>query len=93
MYQAVVRSEVGGEDTHSSNLVGRPKQKKKQVLAFVEIKVQASHRHAELKVDGCSEKHSVGLAEFEKFPGHTKAHISFQGKKGGTQHNGTLEML
>jgi len=61
MYQAVVRSEVGGEDTHSSNLVGRPKQKKKQVLAFVEIKVQASRRHAGHKVDGCKEKYFVGL--------------------------------
>jgi hypothetical protein len=76
-----------------ATLLEGPSKRKREVLAFVEIKVQASYRHAELKVDGCSEKYSVGLAEFEKIPGHTKAHIGFQGKKGRTQHNGTLEML
>jgi len=66
---------------------------KREVLAFVEIKVQFSHRHAELKVDGRTEKYSVGLEGIEKILGHIKAHIGFQGKKGWTRQNGTLEML
>jgi hypothetical protein len=38
-----------------------PSKTKREVLAFVKTKVQASHRPAEVKVDGCSEKYSVGL--------------------------------
>jgi hypothetical protein len=66
---------------------------KREVLAFVEIKVQISHRHAGLKVDGCTEKYSVGLGGIEKIPRATKAHSGLQGKKGRTQHNGALGML
>jgi hypothetical protein len=38
-----------------------PSKTKREILAFVEIKVQASRRHAGHKVDGCKEKYFVGL--------------------------------